>query len=358
MRFLLRLPLHYQILVALVLGTAIGVAINPGEVPLEGTIEGRLVPSDGGVLLTETDDQGDELIHEALPSDKALRQRYPKLAEEYLAHEPRQEVRFPVTDARVHIVEDGRSVTLTYTRRHDGQLAVSTFKADASDEFVHSFPEWAAIYKKHGDGVRRKISAAAKFVGDLFLRLLQMITIPLIVTSLVTGVTGLGDTQRFGKMFGRTLLYYLSTSMLAIATGLVMVNLIRPGEGAILPGGGEPVVGGGESVGGIFRGLAERMIPTNPIESLAGGEFLSIITFSILLGIFIIYTGGKSGQVLRDLFEAGFHVMMKLTMAIIALAPIGVFAFMLFATSTQGIDIFKSLAWYMATVFLGLVVHA
>jgi len=146
--------------------------------------------------------------------------------------------------------------------------------------------------------------------------------------------------------------------MLAIATGLAMVNLIRPGEGATLPGGGEPLVAGEESVPGIFRDLAERMIPANPIESLAGGEFLSIITFSILLGIFIIYTGGKSGQVLRDLFEAGFHVMMKLTMAIIALAPIGVFAFMLFATSTQGIDIFRSLAWYMVTVFLALLVHA
>ena len=358
MRILLRLPLHFQILIALVLGSAIGVVINPGEVTLDGAMEGTLAPTDGGVLLTETDEDGNELIHEVLPDEGSLRRRYPELAEQYLSQDPRQEIRFPVTDARAHIVEDGRSVTLRYSRRHDGQVALSTFKAASPTDFVQSFPRWESIYSESGGGLRRKISATAKYVGDLFLRLLQMITIPLIVTSLVTGVAGLGDTRQFGRMFGRTLLYYLCTSLAAIATGLLMVNLIRPGVGAVLPGGGEPMVGGDESVGGVFRGLAERMIPANPIYSLAAGEFLSIITFSILLGIFIIYTGGKSGQVLRDLFEAGFHVMMKLTMAIIALAPIGVFAFMLFATSTQGIDIFKSLAWYMVTVFLALLVHA
>ena len=358
MRSLLRLPLHYQILVALVLGTLIGVAVNPGEADLDLQIDGRLAPAEDGILLTETVAGQSPLVSELLPNEDALKRRYPELAEKYFAREPRQEVDFLVTVPRVHIVEDGRSVTMRYSRRHDGHLAVGTFKAATPTEFVRKFPQWESIHLKHGGGVQRKVAAGAKFVGDLFLRLLQMITIPLIVTSLVTGVTGLGTTQRFGRMFGRTLLYYLTTSVLAIATGLLMVNLVRPGEGALLPGGGEPAVGGDESVAGIFRGMVERMIPANPIQSLAGGEFLSIITFSILLGIFIIYTGGKSGQVLKDFFEAGFHVIMKLTMAIIALAPLGVFAFMLFATSTQGIDIFKSLAWYMLTVFLALAFHA
>lgn len=358
MRSLLRLPLHYQILIALVLGTVIGVAVNPGEADLGLQVDGQLAPAEDGILLTETAGDGPPLVAELLADEQALNRRYPELAEEYFAQEPRRDVQFEVTVPRVHIVEDGRSVTMRYSRRHNGQPAVSTFKAASPDEFVRKFPQWRVVYGAHGGGARRKVAAGAKFVGDLFLRLLQMITIPLIVTSLVTGVTGLGTTKRFGRMFGRTLVYYVTTSLLAIATGLVMVNLIRPGEGALLPGGGEPAVGGDASVAGVFRDMAERTIPANPIASLAEGEFLSIITFSILLGIFIIYTGGKSGQVLREFFEAGFHVIMQLTMSIIALAPIGVFAFMLFATSTQGIDIFKSLAWYMLTVFLGLLIHA
>jgi len=358
MRRLLQLPLHYQILIALIVGTVVGVAINPGEVTLEDGIVGRLTPSDAGIVLTETDAAGHELVHEVLPNETALKQRYVELFKEYTANEPRQEIPFAVTAPRVHLVEDGKSVTLRYTRRQDGQLAVATLKADSADAFNARYPAWEDFYEKHRGGFARQVSAAAKFVGDIFLRLLQMVTIPLIVTSLVTGVAGLGDTKRFGSMFGKTLLYYFVTSALAISTGLLLVNLIRPGEGALLPGGGEPAVGGDESVTGVFRDMVDRLIPTNPLQSLAGGEFLSIITFSILLGVFIIYTGGKSGQVLREFFQAAFDVVMKLTMAVIALAPIGVLAFMLFATSTQGIDIFKSLAWYMVTVFLALCIHA
>jgi Na+/H+-dicarboxylate symporter len=100
------------------------------------------------------------------------------------------------------------------------------------------------------------------------------------------------------------------------------------------------------------------MIPTNPIQSLAGSQFLSIITFSILFGVFIIKVGGRTADILRDFFQAAFEVMMRLTMAIISLAPIGVLAFMTYATASQGLQIFLTLAWYMLAVFLALLVHA
>ena len=186
-----------------------------------------------------------------------------------------------------------------------------------------------------------------------------MITVPLIVTSLVTGVAGLGNTSRLGAMFSKTLAYYVVTSMLAITTGIVMVNIVRPGIGAELPGGGEPVeLHGEQTLGSVFFEMINNMIPPNPVQSLAGGDFLSIITFSILLGVFIIRVGGESGQTLRNFFQAGFDVMMGMTLFIIRLAPIGVFAFMMYATASQGLDIFLTLAWYMLAVFLALAVHA
>ena len=203
------------------------------------------------------------------------------------------------------------------------------------------------------------LTAAAKYGGDLFLRLLKMITVPLIVTSLITGVAGLDNTSRFGAMFGRTLAYYGITSMLAITTGLLIVNIVQPGIGAELPGGTEAVLAGGEeSLSGILLGLIDNMIPTNPLRAIVDSEFLSIITFSIVFGVFIVRIGGESARVLRDFFQATFEVMMQLTMAIISLAPLGVFCFMVYATSSQGLAIFGTLAWYMLAVFLALVVHA
>lgn len=354
----LKLPLHYQILLALVLGTILGVVINPGAVEIDQEITGRLEPVDGGFTLTETAEDGTVLYREEIPDEGALARRYSELAREYREIEQRRSLDFEVFDARVHIIEDGRTVTLRYSRRQSGKEALATFRAESAADLTERYPQWRDVYEEHGGGIRRRLAIAAKIVGDYFLRLLQMITIPLIVTSLISGVAGLGDASRFGTMFGRTLLYYLVTSTLAICTGLLMVNIIRPGVGAILPGGGEAIAGADRSLGGIFLGLLDQMIPANPIQALAGGEFLSIITFSILLGVFIIYTGGRAAEVLRTFFESAFEVIMRLTLAIIALAPIGVFAFMVFATATQGLDIFLTLAWYMLTVFLALVVHA
>ena len=304
-----KLPLHYQILVALILGTVVGILANPGEVRLEDTVN----PKTGN----------------------------------------------PVTKRRVHLVTAGQAINLTYSRVEAGKTIVNTVKAANAEELAEKAPQWADLYAEQSSRWSYTVMSLAKHVGDLFLRLLKMITIPLIVFSLVTGVASLGDTSRLGSMFGKTLLYYVTTSLLAIATGILMVNVIRPGVGADLPGveGVEPT-GVGESLGGIFVGMINQMIPTNPVSSLAGGEFLSIITFSILVGVFIIRVGGSSAVTLRDFFQAGFDVMMRMTLAIISLAPIGVFAFMVFATASQGLEIFQILFRYMLAVFLSLAVHA
>ena len=361
-----RMPLHFQILIALIAGTLIGLLINPGDVQLppvqvELTRTVEAAPSGVGMALTAKDEIRQEQFRQRFVSLDELQASYPELAKLYARNKRPQTmtVTVQVTDRRVHITEDGKSIAIDYTRKHDGKPVVTNIKAANAAELAEEFPQWEDIYAEHGGGVRRGIAIWAKFIGDLFLRLLKMITIPLIVTSLVTGVAGLGNTSRFGSMFGKTILYYVVTSILAITTGLIMVNLIRPGIGRDLPGGSEAVVAGEEqSLPDIFIGMVNKMIPPNPIQALAGAEFLSIITFSILIGIFIIHTGGKSGETLRQFFQAGFDIMMRMTMFIIRLAPIGVFAFMLFATASQGLEIFKTLGLYMLTVFLALAFHA
>jgi len=149
------------------------------------------------------------------------------------------------------------------------------------------------------------------------------------------------------------------TSLLAITTGILMVNLVQPGIGAILPGTG---VGKSfeeqQSLGGVFLRMIDNMIPSNPVASLSNGDFLSIITFSILFGVFILASAEESRKRLTGFFNAFFDVMMGMTMFIIHLAPLGVLAFMTYATASQGPEIFGTLAWYMLTVFLALLVHA
>jgi proton glutamate symport protein len=350
-----KIPLHVQILIALVLGTVIGLAINPGEVNIDDRIEGTLtLREDGTILLTERNDRGLVYFETTLVSEDNLKKRFPSLGAVWQG----ASTNFEVDNPTLYIVEEPQELILRYSREHAGRVAVSTFKAPSEAALFEAAPQWKDLYQREGGGFGRKVASGSKSVGDIFLRLLKMITIPLIITSLVTGVAGIGETSRFGSMFGRTMLYYVCTSVLAIATGLLMVNLIRPGVGAILPGGGELVAGEDESLSGIFLGLIDNMIPTNPIQAVADSQFLSIITFSILVGVFIIFTGGKSAQTMRDFFQASFEVMMNLTMAIIALAPLGVLAFMIYATATQGLDIFRTLAWYMLAVFLALLFHA
>ncbi len=361
-----RLPLHLQILIALVAGTVVGLVVNPGAVRLDD-IQVRLTRTvepaakRPAVIVAVEDPSGREGFQKTLADEKSLKEQYPRLAELYAQKKGRHEVetQLAITDRRVHIVEDGKEISFHYSRKHDGRSVVTIDRVADVKELAEKYPHWQEIYDDHGGGMVSSITIAAKYVGDLFLRLLRMVTIPLIVTSLVTGVAGLGSTSRLGSMFGKTLLYYATTSLLAITTGIVMVNLIEPGIGAALPGGGTAMVSEGEqSLPGIFVGLLNNMIPSNPIESLASAQFLPIITFSILMGVFIIHTGGSSGETMRNFFKSGFDVMMAMTMAVIRLAPIGVFAFILFATATQGVEIFKTLALYMLCVFLALVCHA
>lgn len=360
------IPLQYQMLMALVLGAVVGLLVNPGDISLEDT-ERELTfsiekaPDGKRVTLVVKDPTGREDFRKSYASLSALTTHYPLLAA--LSHTTQKQgsitQRVRITDRLVRIIEDVQEISIQYSRKLDGRVVMTTHKAPTADGLAKEFPAWASFYREHGGGWKRRVAVIASFIGKTFLRLLNMVTIPLIVTSLVTGIAGLGKSSRLGAMFGKTLIYYVTTSLLAIMTGILMVNVVRPGVGADLPGGGGVVSGPGEeSIGGIFVELINKMVPINPIQSLAGAEFLSIITFSILIGLFIIQTGGKSGETLRNLFQSGFDVMMRMTMFVIHLAPIGVFAFILFATATQGLSVFKTLAWYMLTVFLGLVVHA
>lgn len=348
-----RWPLHIQILIAMVAGTIIGVIVNPGSIPVAATIIASIESDAEGVHLREyVDGDNRRLIHqESFADEAAFTASFPRLAEK----RDDNGGELPVSNGRVRFVYSMNGVTVTWQREHDGTPAVSSFTAKSPS----GLPQfWQELAEDNPPGAAGFVTTLAKCLGDLFLRLLKMVTVPLILTSLITGVTGLGGQGSFGRMFRRTIGYYLGTSLLAICIGLIMVNAIRPGVGAVLPGGGKALESPDQSLTEVIYEQINRLIPTNPFAAIAGGEFLSIISFAILAGMFINIIGGEHGRRLKEFFESAFQVMMRMTAWVISLAPIGVAAFMIYATATQGLSVFQTLAWYMLTVLLALVIHA
>lgn len=355
-----RWPLHWQILAAMIVGSLIGVAANTGDQLVTDPVRVRVTRTDDSVEINEfaTVDGTPLVLFQATfeSTGSRLDNAFPALAMALAAiPDGQNELILDVGNPRVRIVHTMAGYSVVWQRSHNGIPAVSRLSAKRPSGFSSYWKKWIGDQQ---NGAKTPVISIAKSVGDLFLRLLKMVTVPLILTSLITGVTGLGSQGRFGSMFGKTLGYYLVTSFLAISTGLVLVNLIGPGVGATLPGGGEVVHAADKSLTEVIYEQLLRLIPTNPFAAIANGEFLSLISFAIMLGIFINFVGGDHGRRLSELFESAFAVMLKMTGWVISLAPIGVCAFMIYATATQGTDVFATLAWYMLTVFLALVFHA
>ncbi|MEE9230554.1 MAG: dicarboxylate/amino acid:cation symporter [Acidobacteriota bacterium] len=194
------------------------------------------------------------------------------------------------------------------------------------------------------------------WMGTIFIRLLRMIIVPLIFTSIVTGVASVGSARNLGRLGAKTLGYYVLTSLLAILTGLVLVNVIQPGAGADIGGARQaemPELRTPNSLAEIFL----RLIPTNPVAALAGGDVLGIIFFGILLGVFLTQLPEAHRSRIGGLFQSGFELMMLLTGGIIRLAPLGVLGLMTRAVAETGFETFRVLGIYMATLAGGLTLH-
>lgn len=204
---------------------------------------------------------------------------------------------------------------------------------------------------------------AVSFMGDLFLKALRMVIVPLILTSIICGVSGLGASGNTGRLGFKTLIYYTFSSLLAILTGLILVNLLKPGVGANLGLQGTPdnlassMEQFGQSPWQALIRLLLDMVPTNPIAAMANGEMLQIIVFALLFGVFLPKAPDGLRQPLESFFKGAFEVMMRITHFVLAFAPLGIFALVGKTVATTGLEVFAGLGVYALTVFLGLLIH-
>ncbi len=196
----------------------------------------------------------------------------------------------------------------------------------------------------------------AEPLADIFLRLLRMAIMPLIITSITAAVISVGERKNLGLLGAKTLGYYVTTSLLAILTGLVLVNLFKPGIGSAIQL--EEAVSEIPAAEQTLTDLIIGVIPENPFEALATGNVLPVIFFCILFGYFITQLGESHRRPLETFFQAAFQAMMKLTRMVVWSAPLGVFGINAKIVATTGFEAFRSLGFYFLVVLIGLFIHA
>ncbi len=198
--------------------------------------------------------------------------------------------------------------------------------------------------------------AAADGIAELFLALLQMVVIPLVVASLICGVTRMKDFGRLRRLGGLTAVWYVTTSFFAIALGLLLVNLFQPGAAV----GDTLQLDIGEvdvpDPVGVWEMLLS-LVPPNVVEAAAEFELLPLIFFSLLFGVFTLRVDEKYRVTIYGFFEAIFEVMMKMTLFVIALAPVGIAALIARLLATTGPDVLWGVAGYAAIVAAALALH-
>ena len=194
------------------------------------------------------------------------------------------------------------------------------------------------------------------WLGTLFIKLLRMIIVPLVLTSIISGVASLGGGRDLGRLFGKTLGYYVATSALAAITGLLLVNLIRPGDAFDQERATSKELPDLQTAGSPIELLLD-IVPQNFVDAMAKADMLGIIFFCIVFGIAIAGLPAKHRDPLTTLINAAFHAMMRLTGGIIMVAPIGVFGLITRVVGETGFESFAALGLYMVTIASGLTIH-
>ncbi len=200
--------------------------------------------------------------------------------------------------------------------------------------------------------------------GDAFVNLIRMLIVPLIVTTLVSGMVAMGDAKRLGSLGIKTVSLYLLTTFFAVWLGLAVATIFQPGAGL-----GELISAGNSSYDTVADKLAKAgdakrsmtqylldIIPANPVKAMAEGDMLAIIFFSIIIGVGILLAG-KKGKLLGDFFDSASEVVMRVTMMIMELAPYGVLALMAWVMGVNGLGILVNMGKLAAALYIACILQ-
>lgn len=209
------------------------------------------------------------------------------------------------------------------------------------------------------------IATSIKWIGDIFIRLLTMIAIPLVLASLIVGAASLGDTKKFARIGGKTIGIYIITTMIAISIGLILANVIQPGKqmheetkNRLMSSYQEDL---GERIETQFEfDLSKELVnivPSNIFDALTSSRMIQIVFFAVMVGLVLTMVNKDKATPVINFFDGLSETMIKMVDVIMYIAPLGVFALISATISEFGFEILQTLLWYALTVILGLSLH-
>ena len=209
-------------------------------------------------------------------------------------------------------------------------------------------------------------AAVIKPIGDIFIRLIWMIVVPLVFASIFVGTASLGDLRKLGRIGAKTIMYYFVTTAIAITIGLLIANIAKPGAG-LNPEVKAQLLESYKGEATKDLSLAKQaprvidvltgIVPKNPVGSLAAGDMLQIIFFALMLGVAVTMVPGGKGKILIDFFDALADAMTQMVHIVMKIAPLGVFVLIAAVVGQFGARILLNLLKYAAVVLAGLAIH-
>ncbi|MBB2145193.1 cation:dicarboxylase symporter family transporter [Pedobacter sp. LMG 31464] len=209
--------------------------------------------------------------------------------------------------------------------------------------------------RKENETVREKKLEPFTLLSDIFLRLIKMIVAPLVFTTLVVGVAKVGDIKAVGRIGGKTMLWFISASLMSLLLGMLLVNLWKPGEAMNLPLPSSHTDTGIKATALSVKDFIAHIVPKSFAESMATNEILQIVIFSLFFGVATAAIGEK-GKVVIEFFDSVAHIILKVTGYVMNFAPFAVFGAMAAIVAKQGISVLSTYALFIGEFYSGMLI--
>jgi Na+/H+-dicarboxylate symporter len=240
-------------------------------------------------------------------------------------------------------------------KKIDTQLATYADTSGAAYKDIKGQKEIVTIQKNEITKARDKKLDWFSLLADIFLRLIKMIVAPLVFTTLVVGVAKLGDGKAVGRIGGRTMLWFITASLISLLLGMLLVNIFQPGIAMHLPTPDAKVSTGIDKAALTLKDFFYHVFPASFVDAMAKNEILQIVVFSLFFGVACGALGDVAKPIVKAL-DAAAHIILKVTGYVMLFAPIAVFGAMASIIAKQGIGILKTYSIFIGEFYLGLFI--
>lgn len=210
------------------------------------------------------------------------------------------------------------------------------------------------IFTYNDKETAKELAGYISIASDMFLRLIKMVIAPLVFSTLVVGIAHMGDAKSVGRIFAKSLSWFMAASLVSLTLGMIMANLLQPGAGLNLPMPDAGVTAGLATSKFTLKEFFNHLVPKSVAEAMAQNEILQIVVFSMFFGVALAALGERGKNLLAVIDDLS-HAMLKITGYVMKMAPVAVFAAMAATVAVNGLDILLSFAVFMRDFYFSLL---